>query len=776
MSSYPLKIGEANLIPKGTVIFEEKDPMTCICAVIKGSVTAQNDFVKTDLPTGTFIGIPDSINRRYLLNYIAGPNCMIYAFPVVEFEGLKSMLSTSNKDYKGLVVTSLTRLYGEIMKINERYLALASKLYPTLKDGYDKYVKSCKNGGMAIGDLAGIEELKAYTDQEPVPQAERDYYLELSMVPGNVVKAFYGDSLEMVMRTVKETGAAILRMLDNTLNVGAYIDEFFSVIYNDGDNNLLCMCVNLNKELEKTGRPDKSLEKLVDDLKEFYLKSEKTVVDCMGCARPVKKERLRMIVESMSGGADVEIEAAADDGAADEDLYRSLKNSLKSILAFGKIQEGTAKDFENDINAFADLKDRLSTEDTERKLRHKIADSFYKIYREVFLASLNSSRLPKPVELFLNFGFTDERLVTKEQAIELCKLNIKTKQNYFCHIYSMPEWLRAIYDGRREPSKNEFDLEYNESLRELLKTREIDEAEAKARQNDQLKKLDFEIFNMFKYTERIVNGSLVTFVPVLCSEQISGSLLKALITKDRMGQTVQRYRELDFSAYHRELLFADKNLGIEKETISLEVGPDIILFPCFGANATMWQEISCKHRDSAGRFLFPILQEGSLDDLYIRNLGRFRWELCRTMQGSAWNNIHFKSLTSEYYDYIQYYRKNKELTEDKKEKIKAQLLKGKNNAREVFVQDYEQWIKFESQGGMKLNKPSREILALYCPFNREIRKNLESQPAFADAIGRYNREALKKVKELELRYRAIEKNKTEIPEIMLSTLKLYKEM
>ena len=38
-----------------------------------------------------------------------------------------------------------------------------------------------------------------------------------------------------------------------------------------------------------------------------------------------------------------------------------------------------------------------------------------------------------------------------------------------------------------------------------------------------------------------------------------------------------------------------------------------------------------------------------------------------------------------------------------KEKVKAQLLKGKNNVREVFVQDYEQWIKFESQGGMKLN-------------------------------------------------------------------------
>jgi hypothetical protein len=146
------------------------------------------------------------------------------------------------------------------------------------------------------------------------------------------------------------------------------------------------------------------------------------------------------------------------------------------------------------------------------------------------------------------------------------------------------------------------------------------------------------------------------------------------------------------------------------------------------------------------------------------------------MQGSAWNNIHFKSLTSEYSDYIQYYKKNRDLTDDKKEKIKTQLVKGKNNVREVFVQDYEQWVKYESQGGQKLNKASREILAMYCPFNKEIRKNLETQPAFADALGRFNRETQKKVKELDLRYRSIEKNKIELPDIMISTLKYYKEM
>ncbi|MBQ7635941.1 MAG: hypothetical protein IJS80_01410 [Lachnospiraceae bacterium] len=776
MSSYPLKIGEANAIPKGTVIFEEKDPITCICAVIKGSVTVQNEYLKLDLPTGTFLGMPDSISRRYLLNYIAGPSCVIYTFPVVEFEGLKNMLSGSNKDYKGLVVTSLTKIYGEIMKINERYLYLAGKLYPELSEGYDKYVKACKNGGMPIEELTGIDDLNPYKDVDPIPQEERDYYLEMSMIPGNVVKAYFGDSLEMVMRTVKETSAALLKMLDNTLNAGAYINDFYSVLYNDGDNNLLSRSVHLYKELERSGRADKSLLTLCEELRDFYLKAERTVVDCMGGARPVNKDRLRQVMESLSGGEEVGADAGADEAVADEDLYRSLKNSLRTILAFGNISEGDAKDFENHINAFADLKDRLSSEDKERKLRHKLADGFYKIYREVFVASLNAPRLPKPVELFLNFGYTDERLLTKEQAIELCKLKIQTKQNYFCHMFTIPEWLRAIYDGKREPSKNEFDLEYNEYLRERLKNREIDEKQMKTLQDDREKKLDFEIFNMFKYTERIVNGSLSTFVPVLCSEQISGSLTKAVLTKDRMGQMVQRYRELDYSAFHRELLFADKNLNIEKETIMLEVGPDIILFPCFGGNAIMWQEISCKHRDSSGRFLFPILVEGNPDDLYIRNLARFRWELCRTMQGSAWNNIQFKSLTSEYSDYIQYYRKNRDLTEDKKEKIKTQIVKGKNNVREVFVQDYEQWIKFESQGGMKLNKTSREILALYCPFNKEIRKNLVTQPAFSDALGRFDRETAKKAKELELRYRSLAKAKAEIPEIMQNTLKFYKEM
>ncbi|MCR5153659.1 MAG: cyclic nucleotide-binding domain-containing protein, partial [Lachnospiraceae bacterium] len=112
----------------------------------------------------------------------------------------------------------------------------------------------------------------------------------------------------------------------------------------------------------------------------------------------------------------------------------------------------------------------------------------------------------------------------------------------------------------------------------------------------------------------------------------------------------------------------------------------------------------------------------------------------------------------------------------RKEKIKLQIAKGKNNSREIFVIDYEQWIKSEAAGGMRLNKVAREILATYCPFNKEIRTALESQPPFAEAVARFNRETQKKVHEVELHFRAIQqKQQVTLPKELEDTLAFYRD-
>jgi len=111
-----------------------------------------------------------------------------------------------------------------------------------------------------------------------------------------------------------------------------------------------------------------------------------------------------------------------------------------------------------------------------------------------------------------------------------------------------------------------------------------------------------------------------------------------------------------------------------------------------------------------------------------------------------------------------------------KEKIKLQIQKGRGNYREIFVIDYEAWIKGESTGVLRLNRVAREILATYCPFSKPIRERIKGQPLFADAMERFVRNTLKKKRETEIRFRAIEKEGGEITEELTETLAFYQEL
>ena len=311
-------------------------------------------------------------------------------------------------------------------------------------------------------------------------------------------------------------------------------------------------------------------------------------------------------------------------------------------------------------------------------------------------------------------------------------------------------------------------------LREQKKTGQITEEEEKEKFKDYDERLQYEIQNLFRYNHRLVNGQLSIFVSFLYEELLGGDPERSFLSKAKVQAAVDKLRSMDFSLFYREFLYMNKDLGIEKEYRMAEILPDIILFPTMGSKSIVWQDISCRRRDTPGRFLLPILAEVSLDDLLLQICGRYRWELCRTVQGAAWNNIQVKSLTSEYTDYLMYYKKNRDISEERKEKIKAQLQKAKNNYREVFAADYVVWMKNESTGAMKLNKVAREILATYVPFDKSIREQLVQQPAFEDAMARHRRERSKNIRETELRNHALTKNGIELPKELVDTMEYYR--
>ncbi len=774
---FEMKTNTVNQIPKGTEIFLENEPALYVCVVIRGRVLARNESIKMSLPSGSFLGVFDLSVGHYVSDYIATEDSMLYAFPVQDKKMLRAMLTSANKDYRGLMVNSLTKYFYELSRINTEFHKMAEDLYQLLSDAYARYKGFCRDAGEGIIMLPALENIEAYQDETPMDRKSFSYYEDLARVPADVQKSFFGCGIELTMFHIRELSSIISMLTSDTREVSSYIKGYFSCLYNDGSQNLLTSLMKLACEAGKKSRPVQGLQTLLDKMLDEFNRMEKMLERYMGMPPMINRERLEKMYTAVLVGDEIAESAETVSGASDEEVYQTLRGALQQIIDFSGIPKDKLKTFVDAMNTFVRAKDRMSAEDEFRTLRRQIADGFYALYKEIFLKTLKIEKdIPKVVELFLNYGFTDERLLTKEQTLELCHINISTKNKYHCTMFTIPEWLYAVYTGKRQPSKNEFDMEYVEMLREQKKIGEISAEEEKKLAVDQMKKLEYEMQNMFRYNHRIVNGQPSVFVPVLCSEQMMSGPARAAITKDRMGQLIEKYREIDFSVFYRELSYADAASGIEKEQIMKEVVPDVILFPAYGQNASMWQELSCKRRDSAGRFLFPIMAESNIEDLIIKTFGRFRWELCRTMQGSAWNNIQYKSLTSEYADYIQFYKKNKELSEERKEKIKQQIMKGKNSTREIFVQDYELWIKSEALGAMRLNKVSREILSMYCPFNKEIRTAVETQPAFADPIAKFKRERTKKVRELELRYHSYTtKQGIELTQALVDTLSFYKD-
>jgi len=418
-------------------------------------------------------------------------------------------------------------------------------------------------------------------------------------------------------------------------------------------------------------------------------------------------------------------------------------------LTYAGKNENEIEEIRKKIEAYRDLPDMFATDNEAYMLRKQLVPIFYDAYTRIFMRIVKEGEEPTPiVKMFLNFGFMDAQLAGEENVNALYDLSNHLEKCNSEHIYTIFNWLKAVYNGEKEPSKNEFDLDYPAYIADQRKSGAIKQSEVADLLKNQEEKLKFEIKNMFTSGNRITYGKITTFCPILGEYDLINSVDKMLVTTEKLEEALNQIRKVDFSVFYREDMFSDPARDINRENIMKEILPDIILMPNVGTKAMMWQETAGVKRATPGRFLFPIFTAADIDEMMLETVGRFRWEICRKEQGVHWNDIREKSLTSEYCDYIQFYRKNHELSADAKEKIKSQLTRARNNYREVFVKDYVNFMKYESKGSYRLNRIARDILVRYCPFTKEVRTELKSNPMYTSSMSRYEIETAKKMQRI----------------------------
>lgn len=767
----------ANQLIKGTQIFTEGEPVYSIALVLKGRVLIHNNGAKVIAGSGTFLGVNDLYTGKYQSTYTALDDLLIYAFSVNQQEQLEQILSINN-DYHGFMVASNSRFISELDQIYQGIRKSLSNVFEFLTKSYADYLDMGSKLGYRVKTLDKIANLSMPMLDLDILEDRINYYLEFKNLPMDVVKAFYSYGNDLTLYQVKDQVSIINQQMEILKDLSDGLIAMLDCLFNDTENCFFQLIANLILEISKEGGDNQELFNLMDRIIDEVNHTDVFINSALGTKYTINRNRMEEIYNLLLKGSKGTNNIKTFLKYPEEDANNAeeeLNQSYQKILDYAEMKPDKAESMINTMLDFINLKDRLSPETDARLIRKKLSSDFYEIYLKVFIKAYHSKRVPKVIDMFLKYGYADERLLTKEQLLSLYFLKDTTSVDAPFGIYNIKEWLTLIYEGKKEPSKNEFDMEYPEFVNSLKKQATINEKEAKDWLVNPIRKIEYEIKNMFAYNNRTTNGQITTFVPVLHKDMLASDFERLYVTPDRIVNAVQDLLEIDYSIFDREVIYSNEEKKIVKEYMIKRVYPDFILMPTVGNHGIMWQEITGKKRDSSGRFLFPIFTDADLYALMVRVFGRFRWEMCRTIEGTAWNDIKHKSLTSEYSDYLQFYRKNKDLTEERKEKLKAQIQKGRNNSREIFVMDYEQWIGYEAKGALKLNRPVREILATYCPFAKPIREKIKAQPLFEEAMARYYRDKQKKIREIESRHRYLEKDRIEIPQELLDTLEYYKE-
>ncbi len=753
-----VKMNAINQVKKGEMLFTEGEAADGLFVLLKGKATLANVNVRLSVGANEPIAPWDVLTGVRSMSCVVEEDSSFYVFAAKGVDDIRVFLE-ANKECCGRFVASLGRFVAELAACLNAYVREARLLPGVIGELYRQYSVKCKEEELRSAELPDAARL-AFT--APELPGLMNYYLELANVPPEIQKAFFLDGPAMAMRHICEQSELAGYLLAECERQGDFLRKQGAVLMNAGADNLFYYFCALEETAGTAGAKKAAFllrevaEKKLEDLTAVFERYAGKTFASYKQRRMARKQGEEAVVST----------------------EEPCENSLEQIFAYAGASEEMVTEYTANLKTFAMLVDKTSTEDEIRRLRKRLADGFYQLYEAVFRKAYGKQdrELPLPVVLFLNFGFLDEKLITRAQLLTLEKLVLVpvAAEETGSHIFTVREWLTWVFEGKREPSKNEFDQEYSEMLRDMKKGGQITAEQEAALLKDPNERLHYEIQNLFRYNHRLVNGQLSIFVPFLYAELLGSSMETSFLSKEGVEKGLEAVRRVDYSLFYREFLYMNKELGIEKEYRVAEILPDIILFPTMGSKSVLWQDISCRRRDTPGRFLLPLFAEVPVEDLLIRVSGRYRWELCRTIQGAAWNNIQVKSLTSEYTDYLMYYKKNRDISEERKEKVKAQLQKAKNSYREVFAMDYEVWMKNESTGAIKLNKVAREILATYCPFDMPIRKQLVSQPVFEEAMVRQTRERAKKIREVELRNFAITKGGAELPQELADTLAYYK--
>lgn len=717
-------------VSAGEVVAKRQDKVMEWYLIQEGAVAQVFEFAEILLERNSMIGILE--NEWFMCDYVARQDTTLIVIACKDASDLEIILS-EHENYRAIFLRAALEQKHKALYLYMDLMERSTLLHAYAESAYGEYKSLC---AQLFARELPFPRMESFQTLSLVHRADNWEINSNQSLMQHHLKEYLGLMIKedaLCVGAILEAAAQVRRVSLGISEMVNYLlynkDIFWSESGNDLFHLFFDLAVQASREKKDVSGVQKELERCHGIMTQIGLYSEKQLEQC-------RKTYQNFDYESVSEGR---IDVTTEDCVA-------------HIMNYAGYEAGDIVAFKELLAEFRSLEDPFAMDSTVFALRKKIAGSFYEIYSAAFLHSMEDIHKPSPILLmFFNFGFMDTELMGDENSNALYNLTDHLDVFNSEHVYTIYEWLKGVYDGTREASRNEFDLDFYGYLMDLRKNGNITDEQMQVLRKNPKVKVEFEIHNMFQSVHRMTYGRMTTFFPILRADEFLNSVERMALTAERVKTAINNVRALDYSVLYREVLFSDPVHNLQQEWIMKEVMPDIVLMPCAGTKGVMWQETCGAKTNTPARFMLPIFTAVDVDEQMIEIMGRYRWEICRRVQGVYWNDIREKSLTAEYYDYMQFYRKNSDLSTDAKEKIKLSLQRARNSYREVFVKDYQIWMKYEAKGSFRLNKVSRAILTKYCPFSRSVRQSLSSNPLYQNAFAKLDGEQ----KRRELRLNAL---------------------
>ncbi len=629
-------------LEKSRIVYKCGQPMTALHLITKGRVKVTYPGGEYQLGKGDVIGICEICSEIHILNYITLEDTNILTYSLTNMEALGDLLQ-KHPDVARLFLLSAFRQINVLFEksaISEPY---CNTLYHDLITDYEKYVALCNRYRIQPRNIEASEELNAFLGEELPDLWLNGFYMGLSRI-------YASDNFKSI---VQEASVSLGLLRKCSLDFRKtylgleeqyqYMQRLSACYFSESGNDLFEFYTSLYYKL---GQDCDDIAAISEDINRMISHSEILPI----ANKTIYAQRIDNFRQHI---VRLDAKKEATDNADDNtDITTELTNSLNTILDFAGSDLEIAPSFRQHVHSFKKLTDKSATDNESYALRKKITEEFYVLYSTLFERTLSEPSIPMPVRMFLYFGYVDEELAGEKNAVSLYNLADTLKERSEFGVYTFYDWLMAIYQGRKVPSRNEFEADYFDFIHKQKASGQLSDAQLRELENDSMSKVNYELNNMFPLVNKMTFGRITTFCPLFYADNVLKSLDEALITVSRLSTAIELVKKVDYSAFYRETMDTENFNVLGKETIHMEYMPDIILMPNVGIRGVMWQEIEGKHRNSPGRMVFSIFHLEDLTTSFIRLTGEFRWEMCKRVQGGRWNDVRDRTLTKECFDYI----------------------------------------------------------------------------------------------------------------------------